>query len=208
MRVVVLVSGRGSNLRALARVADREASAIEIVAVVADRRRCAALDFARERGAETACIRPRDYPDSAAWDVALRETVEAFEPDLVVLAGFMRLVGPAMLEAFEGAIVNVHPSLLPAFPGLHAPQQAIDAGAQVTGCTVHLVDAGMDTGRVLARAAVRVRADDDAASLHLRIQAAEHALLPEVVLKLASGWSHDAIAQELRGASTEEDPHP
>ena len=191
VRVVVLASGRGSNLRALARAADRAAGAFEIVAVVSDRRRSEALAFARSRGAGTAVVRPRDHGDRETWDVALAEAVAAFEPDLVVLAGFMRLVGPAMLRAFEGAILNVHPSLLPAFPGLHAPQQAIEARAPVSGCTVHLVDAGMDTGRVLAQREVPIRAGDDAASLHLRIQAVEHELLPEVVLALSKARAED-----------------
>lgn len=187
MRVVVLVSGRGSNLRAIAEAIDAGRCAAEIVGVASDRRRCEALAFAEARGVPTVSVRSKDHPDRAAWDGALAEAVAGFEPGLVVLAGFMKIVGPAMLSRFDGRIVNVHPSLLPAFPGMGAPQQAIDAGVCVTGCTVHLVDAGVDTGRVLAQVAVRVRPDDDADRLHARIQRLEHELLPRVVDALAKG---------------------
>ena len=205
MRVVVLVSGRGSNLRSLAHSAET-GGAIEIVGVVADRKRCAALAFAKERNVPTAIVRPRDHEGREAWDTALAETVASFEPELVVLAGFMRLVGPAMLRSFEGSLLNVHPSLLPAFPGMRAPEQAIEAGVCITGCTVHLVDAGVDTGRILAQVAVRVRAGDDATSLHGRIQAIEHRLFPRVVDALARGLPLEGIGDDLDGTKGE-NPH-
>jgi len=205
MRVAVLVSGRGSNLRALTETVDEGRGVIEIVAVIADRKGCAALTFARERGVPTAVVRPRDHADRDAWDVALAAAVSRFEPELVVLAGFMRLVGPAMLGAFEGALLNVHPSLLPAFPGMRAPAQAIEAGVCMTGCTVHLVDAGMDTGRVLAQVAVRVRPDDDAASLHARIQKVEHQLLPRVVDAMARGRSLANVGHGLDDVASVDD---
>ncbi|HJL16899.1 MAG TPA: phosphoribosylglycinamide formyltransferase [Sandaracinaceae bacterium LLY-WYZ-13_1] len=185
--VAVLVSGRGSNLRALADAIDAGTCDARIAGVVADRARCAALDFARERALPTRVVRPKDHADRAAWDAALAEAVGALAPDLVVLAGFMRLVGDAFLAGFGGRTVNVHPSLLPAFPGLDAPGQAVTAGVRISGCTVHLVDAGVDTGPILAQAAVPVRPDDDAARLHARIQPLEHRLLPRVVDWVARG---------------------
>lgn len=187
-RVVVLVSGRGSNLRALAEAIDAGACEAEIAAVVTDRAEgCDALRFASERGLETRIVAPRDYAERAAWDEALAAEVALHRPALVVLAGFMRILGPAMLDRFAGRIVNVHPSLLPAFPGKDAPGQAIAAGVRISGCTVHVVDAGVDTGPILAQAALAVRPGEDAASLHRRIQPLEHRLLPRVVDWIARG---------------------
>jgi phosphoribosylglycinamide formyltransferase-1 len=187
LRLCVLVSGRGSNLRALCTAIDEGRCAAEIVCVISDRESAEALSFARDRGVSTALVRPKQYTDRASWDGALADALLARAPDLVVLAGFMRLLGQAVLTPFKNRIVNVHPSLLPAFPGVDAPAQAIAKGVTLSGCTVHLVDEGVDTGPVLAQAAVPVLSDDDAASLHLRIQAAEHALLPAVVSAIARG---------------------
>lgn len=185
----MLVSGRGSNLRALVEaIADRRCAG-SIVGVVADRRGCDALAFAAEQGIATTVVRPRDFDDRGRWDAALADAIAAFDAEWVVLAGFMRIVGPAVLERFGGRIVNVHPALLPSFPGLHAPKQAIEAGATVAGCTVHLVDAGVDTGPILAQGVLPIRDDDDEASLHARIQRLEHRLLPTVVDALARGRS-------------------
>lgn len=186
LRLAVLVSGRGSNLRALSDAIDAGRCAADIVSVVADRP-CEALGFARERDLATRVVRPKEHADRAAWDAALAQAIGDAEPHWVVLAGFRRIVGDAVLSRFGGRIVNVHPSLLPAFPGLHAPRQAIEANVRVAGCTVHLVDAGVDTGPILAQAALRVAADDDEGSLHRRIQALEHRLLPEVVDAIATG---------------------
>lgn len=204
MKVAVLASGRGSNLRALCRSVDAGECAVDLVGVVSDRGGAEALAFAEARGLETRVVRPREHEDRAAWDAALADAVASLAPELVVLAGFMRLLGPAMLAAFEDRVVNVHPSLLPAFPGMHAPQQALDAGVRITGCTVHLVDAGVDTGRILAQGAVPVRAGDDAARLHARIQRLEHQLLPRVVDALA----RDALAELEAVFEKGEDPRP
>ena len=204
MRVVVLASGRGSNLRALCRAIEERACAVALAGVVSDRDGAEALAFAEARGLATRVVRPRDHEERAAWDHALVQAVSSFEPELVVLAGFMRLIGPAMLAAFEDRIVNVHPSLLPAFPGMHAPQQAIDAGVRVAGCTVHLVDAGVDTGRILAQGVVPVRPGDDAARLHARIQPLAHRHLPRVVVALARG-TLDALEPVFEQG---EDPSP
>ena len=187
MRCVVLVSGRGSNLRALLEAIDRGSCHATVVGVVADRAGCDALELARERGLPVRVVRPRDHVDRAAWDLALEEAIAGLEPELVMLAGFMRIVGDAVLARFGGRIVNVHPSLLPAFPGMDAPRQALEARVRISGCTVHLVDRGVDTGPILAQAAMRVHDGDDAASLHARIQTMEHVLLPHVVHWIATG---------------------
>ena len=189
MRIAVLVSGRGSNLRALAEAIGDHRCAGAIVGVVADRPGCDALAFAAKRGIPTSVVRPQDFDDRERWDAALADAIAAFDAEWVVLAGFLRIVGPEVLARFGGRIVNVHPALLPSFPGLHAPRQAIDAGATVAGCTVHLVDAGVDTGPILAQGVLPIRSDDDETTLHARIQRLEHRLLPAVVDALVTGRS-------------------
>ncbi len=187
MKLVVLVSGRGSNLKAIVRAIEAGRCRAAIAAVISDRHSAEALAFAKEQGIATAVVRPKDFADKSAWDAALAEEVFAHEPDLVVLAGFMRIVGPAMLARFPFRIVNVHPALLPAFPGTDGPAQAIAKGVRLSGCTVHLVDAGVDTGPILAQGAVPVLPADDAASLHARIQTVEHRLLPFVIDAIGRG---------------------
>ncbi|WP_432535920.1 phosphoribosylglycinamide formyltransferase [Kineococcus arenarius] len=183
-RVVVLASGSGSTLQALL---DARDEAFTVVAVGSDKPGAAALDRARAAGAVTFTVPPGEHPDRAAWDEALAAAVAAHEPDLVVLAGFMRIVGAPLLEAFGGRLVNTHPALLPSFPGAHGVRDALAHGVRVTGCTVHLVDAGVDTGPILDQAAVRVLDGDDEESLHERIKGAERALLVDVVARLARG---------------------
>lgn len=187
MRLAVLVSGQGSNLRALAQAIDQGQCPAKITCVIADRAGAPALEFAAVRGIRTAEVRAKNYPDRASWDLALADALSAEAPDLIVLAGFMRIVGSAVLERFPSRLVNVHPSLLPAFPGMDAPAQAIAKGVTLSGCTVHLVDGGIDSGPILAQAAVPVLPDDDAATLHARIQTAEHRLLPSVIADIARG---------------------
>lgn len=187
LSVVVLASGRGSNLRALSEAIEAGRCRARIAAVVSDRAAAPALDHARDRGIATEVVLPKRYPDRPAWDAAMADAITRHAPDLVVLAGFMRIVGAAVLARFGGRIINVHPALLPAFPGLDAPGQALSAGVRLSGCTVHLVDAGVDTGPILAQAAVPVLPGDDAARLHARIQPAEHRLLPAVVDWIATG---------------------
>jgi phosphoribosylglycinamide formyltransferase 1 len=185
--LTVLISGAGSNLRAILAAIDGGTCDATVRAVVSDRASAQGLALATERGIPTAIVKLSDYPDRSAWDAALARTVSGFAPDLVVLAGFMKIVGEHMLAAFEGRILNVHPALLPAFPGSDGPAQAIAAGVRISGCTVHVVDGGVDTGPVVAQAAVRVLANDDAESLHARIQHAEHALFPAVIHGIARG---------------------
>jgi phosphoribosylglycinamide formyltransferase-1 len=187
LRLVVLISGTGSNLKAICRAIDDGSCDATIASVISDRADAAGLSFARDRGFPSSIVRFKDFPDRAAWDVALTEAVAAHAPDLVVLAGFMRIVGAPLLQRFPYRIVNVHPALLPAFPGADAPAQAITARVRVSGCTVHLVDSGVDTGPILAQAAIPVAADDTASTLHARIQAHEHSLLPRVIDAVARG---------------------
>jgi phosphoribosylaminoimidazolecarboxamide formyltransferase/IMP cyclohydrolase len=178
-RIAVGVSGAGSNLRALHAAATRGELGGRIVLVVADRP-CTALDWAAEQGIDTALV-----PDGD--DATLAEALAGARPDVVVLAGYMRIVGPAVLAGYAGRILNTHPSLLPAFPGGHAVADAIAHGAAVTGCTVHLVDATLDGGPIVAQEAVAILPGDDAASLHARIRAVEHRLLPRAVALLLAG---------------------
>jgi phosphoribosylglycinamide formyltransferase-1 len=187
-RVAVLLSGTGSLCAALLDAADDPAFPAEVVAVGSDRD-ADGLEHARRRGLPTFVCALRDHPDRAAWDRALAAELSAFAPDLVVSAGFMKIVGPAVLDAFGGRLINTHPALLPAFPGAHAVRDALAAGVPVTGATVHVVDAGVDTGPVLAQRAVAVLPGDDEARLHERIKHAERELLVETVAHLvATGW--------------------
>ncbi len=174
-----MASGTGSLMEALLERADRDAP-FRVVAVVTDRD-CRAADIARERSIPVLRCRVSDHADRAAWDVDLTDGVAAFEPQWVVTAGFMKILGPVFLSRFGGRIVNSHPALLPSFPGAHGVADALAHGVKVTGTTVHLVDDGVDTGPILAQRAVEVRADDTEASLHERIKSVERVLLADVV---------------------------
>ena len=187
MDTVVLVSGRGSNLRAICDSIDAGACGANIVAVISDRKSAAALQFADDRGIPTRVVSLRKGDDRGLWNETLASEVAKFEPDLIVLAGFMRVLGPPLLERFPGRIINVHPALLPSFPGHDGAQDALDGGVRISGCTVHVVDSGVDTGPIIAQAAVPVLPDDDAARLHARIQVQEHRLLPSVIHQIAIG---------------------
>ena len=158
-----------------------------VVGVFSDRSKAQALEYARERGIPAAAVPLRKGDDRDLWNVTLAETVVAAKPDVVVLAGFMRVLGEPLLEAFPGRIINVHPALLPSFPGHTGPQDAIDGGVRLSGCTVHVVDSGVDTGPIIAQAAVPVLPDDTASTLHRRVQAQEHRLLPSVIHQIAIG---------------------
>jgi phosphoribosylglycinamide formyltransferase-1 len=189
-RLVVLVSGSGSNLQALLDATADEAFGARVVAVGADRDGIAALDRARAAGVPTFVLRVKDFPDRAAWDRALADACAEFAPDLVVLAGFMKLVGPEFLRRLGGRLINTHPALLPSFPGMHAVRDALDHGVRLSGCTIFLVDEGTDTGPVIAQVAVPVQDDDDEAVLHERIKQAERVLLVDTVGRMVrEGWS-------------------
>jgi phosphoribosylglycinamide formyltransferase-1 len=190
----VLLSGTGSLCAALLAAADDPAYPAEVVAIGSDRA-AEGLEHARRRGIPT-FVRPLgEHPDRAAWDRALADEIAAFEPDLVVSAGFMKIVGPAVLDAFAGRLANTHPALLPAFPGAHAVRDALAAGVPVTGATVHLIDAGVDTGQILAQREVPVEPDDDEASLHERIKKVERELLVETVAQLVSTGTRRGTAR-------------
>ncbi|GHH41032.1 phosphoribosylglycinamide formyltransferase-1 [Streptomyces candidus] len=185
-RVVVLVSGSGTNLQALLdAIAADEGYGAEIVAVGADRDGIAGLERAADAGIPAFVRRVRDYGTREEWDAALAAATAAYEPDLVVSAGFMKIVGKEFLARFGGRLVNTHPALLPSFPGAHGVRDALAYGAKVTGCTVHFVDDGVDTGPIIAQGVVEVREEDDEAALHERIKEVERTLLVEVVGRLA-----------------------
>jgi formyltetrahydrofolate-dependent phosphoribosylglycinamide formyltransferase len=190
-RVVVLLSGTGSLSAALLEAAEDAAYPARVVAVGADRD-APGLEHAHRRGLPTFTVALRDFPDRPAWDAALADAIAAHRPDLVVSAGFMKIVGPAVLARYEGRLVNTHPALLPAFPGAHAVRDALAAGVDVTGSTVHLVDAGVDTGPVLAQREVPVLPGDDEDRLHERIKAVERTLLVETVARLVTGTTEES----------------
>ncbi|MFE4975494.1 phosphoribosylglycinamide formyltransferase [Kitasatospora sp. NPDC056651] len=187
-RLVVLVSGSGTNLQALIDAATDPAYGAEILAVGADRDGITGLERAEKAGLPTFVHQVKDHPDRAAWDRALTASVAEYQPDLVVTAGFMKILGPEFVTAFAGRIVNTHPALLPAFPGAHGVTDALAYGVRVTGCTVHLVDSGVDTGPIIAQGVVEVVDADHAdggEALHERIKTVERKLLVDVVGRLA-----------------------
>jgi phosphoribosylglycinamide formyltransferase-1 len=189
-RLVVLVSGAGTNLQALLDACAREEYGAAVVAVGADRTGLDGLARARRSGIPVFAHRAGDFGSRAEWDRALTESCAAYRPDLVISAGFMKLVGQDFLGRFAGRFINTHPSLLPSFAGMHGVRDALAYGVKVTGCTVFLVDAGTDTGPVIAQAAVEVREDDDVTTLHERIKVTERALLVETVGRMVrDGWS-------------------
>lgn len=183
-RVVVLASGTGSLLQSLldAAVGDYPA---RIVGVGVDRD-CRAVQIAQAAGLPTYCVRLGDHPDRPTWDTAIADATALHRPDLIVSAGFMKILGPEFLSRFIGRVVNTHPALLPSFPGAHAVPDALSYGVKVTGCTVHLVDAGMDTGPILAQEAVEVLDGDDEDTLHERIKVVERRLLVDVLAAVAN----------------------
>ena len=189
-RLVVLVSGSGTNLAALLDACADPSYPAEVVAVGADRDGILALERASAAGVPTYVLRVADFATREEWDAAFTEATAAHEPDLVVSAGFMKLAGEAFLARFGGRYVNTHPALLPSFPGMHGAADALEHGVKITGCTIFVVDAGVDTGPILAQAAVDVRDDDDVDSLHERIKSAERALLVDVVGRMSrDGWT-------------------
>jgi phosphoribosylglycinamide formyltransferase-1 len=189
-RLVVLVSGEGTNLQALIDACADPGYGAEIVAVGADRDEIGGLDRAARVNIPAFILRVRDFGSREAWDQALADRCGQYRPDLIVCAGFMKLVGKAFLGRFAGRCLNTHPALLPSFPGMHGVRDALDYGVKVTGCTVFIVDEGVDAGPVLAQACVPVDDDDDQATLHERIKVAERALLVDTVGRMArEGWS-------------------
>jgi phosphoribosylglycinamide formyltransferase 1 len=184
-RLVVLVSGTGTNLQAILDASEDPAYGAEVVAVGADRDGIEGLARAERAGVPTFVHRIKDHADREDWDRAITAACRAHDPDIVVLAGFMKLVGPHFLDEFEGRCVNTHPALSPAFPGMHGPADALAYGVKVSGATLFVVDAGVDTGPIVAQTTVPVLPDDDVDALHERIKVAERRMLVESVGRMA-----------------------
>jgi len=187
LRLAVMISGTGTNLAAILDAIEAGACDAQVTLVVSDRASPPGFAHASARNIATTTVKPRDYDGRDAWNSALADVVARANPDLVVLAGFMRVLGPLFIERFRQRVINVHPSLLPAFPGAAAVAQALAAGVRLSGCSVHVVDDGVDSGPIIAQAAVPVLPDDDVAALHVRIQRVEHALVPRVIQAIAQG---------------------
>jgi phosphoribosylglycinamide formyltransferase-1 len=182
-RVVVLLSGRGSNFQAIA-----EAQLpIEIVAVISNRPQAAGLDYARTHGIHAVALDHTAHPDRETFDALLADEIERHRPDLVVLAGYMRILSPSFIARFESRLLNIHPSLLPLFPGLKTHERALAEGVKIHGCTVHFVTADLDHGPIVIQAAVPVRADDSPGTLAARVLAQEHRIYPQAIRWFAEG---------------------
>ncbi|QXV59924.1 phosphoribosylglycinamide formyltransferase [Amycolatopsis sp. TNS106] len=184
VKLVVLASGSGTLLQAVLDAVEKPNFPAKVVAVGADRAGIKALTRAERAGVPSFTVRMADHPDRAAWDKAITEAVAAYQPDLVVSAGFMKILGAEFLARFPGRVINTHPALLPSFPGAHAVADALAMAVKVTGSTVHFVDAGVDTGPIIAQEPVIVEPDDDEHVLHERIKAVERRLLVETIEKL------------------------
>ena len=198
--IVILISGRGSNMLAILGARP----ALEVAAVISNEPLAAGLDAARERGVATRVVDHRSYADRAAFDSALAGEIDAFRPRLVVLAGFMRILTDAFVARYAGKLVNIHPALLPAFPGLNTHRRALAAGVRIHGCTVHFVTAELDGGPIIAQAAVPVAPDDTEEVLAARVLGEEHKLYPQVVRWICEGrveLAHDGrVAVRQAGA--------
>jgi phosphoribosylglycinamide formyltransferase-1 len=194
--IVILISGGGSNMAAIVRAAESERWAerfgARIAAVVSNKADAGGLAIARSHGIDTAVVPHKDFASREAFDEALAQVVDAHSPTLVVLAGFMRILTPGFVGRYAGRLVNIHPSLLPAFPGLHTHQRAIEAGCKVAGVTVHQVTTELDHGPILAQAAVPVLPDDTASTLAARVLAQEHLLYPRAI----AGWLADTLSHK------------
>ena len=202
-RIVILISGRGSNMEAIVRCCAQERWPAQVVAVIANRPQAAGLSFAHEYGIETAVVDHRSFATRDAFDAALAEIIDAQRPDLVVLAGFMRILGDAFVRRYEGRLLNIHPSLLPAFPGLHTHRRALDAGCKLSGATVHFVTPQLDHGPIVAQSVVPVLPNDDEGSLAARVLATEHRIYPQAVRWFVSGQVRidGGVVRHAAGAS-------
>jgi phosphoribosylglycinamide formyltransferase 1 len=186
-KIVILISGRGTNMETVVRACAREGWQAVVAAVISNRPDAAGLAFAAENGISATVVDHRDFTTREAFDQTLARTIDSFEPDLVMLAGFMRVLTDAFVERYAGRMINIHPSLLPCFPGLKTHQQALDAGVRVHGASVHFVTPTLDHGPIVAQAAVPVMAGDDAATLASRVLAVEHIIYPRAVRWFVEG---------------------
>src|SRR5262245_51680808 len=180
-RIVILISGRGSNMEAIVRRCTDERWPAQVVAVIANRPQAAGLQFARSQGIAAAVVDHSVHASREAFDDALAAAIDAHAPDLLLLAGFMRILGPAFVRRYEGRMLNIHPSLLPAFPGLHTHRRVLEAGCKVSGATVHFVTADLDHGPIVMQSVVPVQLDDSEDSLAARVLASEHRIYPQAV---------------------------
>ena len=187
LKIGVLVSGSGSNLQSILDACARGDLRARVVCVISNQADAFALERAKKAGIPALHLDHRAHAGREAYDAALVATLREFEAELVVMAGFMRIITPVLLEAFPMAVMNIHPALLPAFPGLHAQRQALEYGAKFAGCTVHFVDAGTDTGPIIVQAAVPVLEEDTEETLSARIQKEEHRIYPEAVKLFSEG---------------------
>jgi phosphoribosylglycinamide formyltransferase-1 len=186
-KLVILISGRGSNMEAIVRACSDEGWPAQVAAVIANRPDAAGLAFAASHGIATAVVDHRDFPERASFDAALAREIDGFAPDLVVLAGFMRVLTAGFVDRYAGRMLNVHPSLLPSFPGLKTHQQALDAGVRLHGASVHFVTSQLDHGPIVAQAAVPVETGDTPATLAERVLATEHIIYPRAVRWFVEG---------------------
>jgi len=204
---VILISGVGTTMKAILDATAAAEYGARVCAVIADRDNVAGLGIAREAGIPTAVVAFADFADRALWDEAVARTIASFEPDLIVLAGFMRILGAPCLDRFGGRIVNTHPALLPSYPGAHGVRDALAGGAKISGCTVIIVDAGVDAGPIVAQAAVPVEDNDTEESLHERIKVVERQLVVSTVGRMVrEGWTVDGRAVRIgpTGIETQE----
>ena len=202
-RIVILISDRGSNMEAIVQRCAEQQWPAAVVAVVASRPDARGLDIARARGIATAVVDHRVQPTREAFDAALAAVIDGFAPDLVVLAGFMRILGEAFVRRYEGRLLNIHPSLLPAFPGLHTHRRALEAGCKLAGATVHFVTPELDHGPIVMQSAVPVLPGDDEQTLAARVLATEHVIYPLAVRWFVEGRLaiDDGVVKQVDGAS-------
>ena len=202
-RIVILISGRGSNMEAIVHQCELERWPAQVVAVIANRPQAAGLCFARDRGITTAVVDHLAFANRDAFDAALAETIDAQHADLVVLAGFMRILGAGFVRRYEGRMLNIHPSLLPAFAGLHTHRRAMEAGCKVSGATVHFVTPDLDHGPIVLQSVVPVLPDDTEATLAARVLATEHRIYPQAVSWFVRGLLRidGALVRQVDGAA-------
>jgi phosphoribosylglycinamide formyltransferase-1 len=202
-RIVILISGRGSNMEAIVEAARREGWDAQVAAVISNRPQAGGLRFAQAHGVATAVVDHKAFAERDAFDAALADAIDAHNPDLVVLAGFMRILGEAFVRRYEGRMLNIHPSLLPSFTGLHTHQRAIEAGCKAHGATVHFVTPALDHGPIVAQAVVPVLPDDTEETLSARVLQREHAMYPRAVRWFVHGELrvHGGIVTHAKGES-------
>lgn len=202
-RIVILISGRGSNMQALVRACAAEDWPARVVAVISNRPSAGGLAFAQGHGIDTEVVDHQGFADRAAFDLALQAVIDRHDPDLVVLAGFMRVLGAAFVRHYEGRLLNIHPSLLPSFPGLHTHRRALEAGCKVAGATVHFVTPALDHGPIVMQAVVPVMPTDDEVTLSTRVLQAEHQIYPRCVRWFVQGLLdlRDGVVRQVQAES-------